>query len=156
MRWFFAPHSTGSVSRNRARLEVEHLQERVLPSTSPLPAHHPEASHSVSEHGKAHNHFSFALTGSVKGRAEVDVVNGNLTKLAVHVHGAQPNQKLSVFVDNASDAVGSFKTNAGGSGKLAVKGLSVAVHTGSVLKVEDASGNVVSQGTFHLPGHKHS
>src|SRR4051794_18371110 len=80
MFWIFSARKPAPRNSRplRTRLEVESLQERVLPSASPL-AHHDV--HAVAVHGhagKAHQHFTFALTGSThaKGRAEVQVVDG--------------------------------------------------------------------------------
>lgn len=165
MLWIFSSQPATTRRTVKTRLEVECLQDRVLPSASALlDIAHVTSSHSAAEHttGKAHQHFSFPLKGTTaaRGRAEVEVVRSgaqaNLTKLAVHIQRAPAKQTLSVFVDDGSTAVGTIKTNAGGAGKLALKGLSVPVHTGSVLKVEDAAGNVVMQGTFRLPGHRHA
>jgi hypothetical protein len=153
-----------SAKPRRTQLMVESLQERVLPSTSPVlldarPATSPAAANhgqSAVRHGKAHNNYSFALIGSsaAKGRAQVNVVNGSLKRLAIHIQRAPASKTFSIFIDDAAAPVGTLKTNAGGAGKM-LKKLNVELKADSVLKLVDSDGNVVVQGKFRIVAHGH-
>jgi hypothetical protein len=157
---------TPSLTRRlRVQLAVQSLQDRVLPSTSPvMPSMILQSTHTEIHHGKAHEHFTVALTSSTgaDGRAEVVVVNGTLTRLRVHIHQAPPNQVFTVAVNGTT--LGTFTTNPGGSGKfilnIAPSSLSTIGAT-STLTVDNGKG-VTLQGTFTQPtqlqgnsGHHH-
>jgi hypothetical protein len=165
MLWMFSHQKSNTTKRpvRRTLLAVETLQDRVLPSASPvLPVDPSAAAHVAATHGHAHQHFTFALSSTtthVKGRAEVNVANGVLTNLNLHVQRGTAAEKLSVFVvaaDGTSTAVpnSNFTLNSGGAGKLSLKKLSIPVEAGkTVLQIQDSTGAVVAQGTFHLPSH---
>jgi hypothetical protein len=158
-----APGRTPSLTRRlRVQLAVQSLQDRVLPSTSPvMPSMIVQSTIMDSEHGRAHEHFTVPLTSSsaATGRAEVVVVNGTLTRLRLHIHQAPANQVFTVAVNGTS--LGTFTTNPGGSGKFNLNhppsSLSPITST-STLTVDDGKG-VTLQGTFSQlaqhEGHHH-
>jgi len=145
---------------NRARLAVDELAQRVLPSANPLAmrsfaaagagavAAHPapaanaalrgQEARAAAGHG-CENGAAFAATltnaAGATGQALFNNVNG---KLSIQVTGATASSSLAVLLDGAS--VGTVTTDASGNGKLSLTQDVTAVKAGTTIKVGDLTG----------------
>lgn len=142
---------------NRARLAVDELAQRVLPSANPMAAHSFAAAGAVAArqapaanagfrgqdareaagHGCESGAFAATLTNAAgaTGQALFNNVNG---KLSIQVTGATASSSLAVLLDGAS--VGTVTTDASGNGKLSLTQDVTAVKAGTTIKVGDLTG----------------
>lgn len=145
-----------SVHSGRARLTVDELAQRVLPSANPMTIRSfadagRQAAHSAppagaafggqreaGDAGCAHG-ASLAATltnaAGATGQATFNNVNG---KLNIQVTGATASSSLDVLLDGES--IGTVTTDASGNGKLSLTQDVAAVTVGTTIEVGDLTG----------------
>jgi hypothetical protein len=145
-----------------ARLEIEGLQERVLPSASqgflPVDHHHAlqdqqSAFHIVNQGTGSQGSQSTPLSVQVQGTGGILVsaefeTRGGSNILEIELKNGVANQTYSVSLDGGNTILTTLTTDAAGKARTVLSSATLQVQAGTVLTLLDPSNTTVAQGPF--------
>jgi hypothetical protein len=150
--------------RRRARLELEPLQDRVLPSASSIHAavhHHVAASHHAILQSQSvhHNSASTSQNQEIELSANIQGPNGlqleasyhsenGTNVLKVELEHAAANATYSISLDGGTTVAATLTTDANGMARTTLSNTTLQIQAGTTLTLLDANNATVAQGTF--------